>query len=226
MKKSEIEILIPTFNEAGNIEKVISDLIAEGFNNITILDANSKDDTASIAKNLGCRVILDKKDMKGFGASVINALNNLNFDYFVIFDGDNSFNPNAIQKMMNEMMAGADFVFGSRYLNGNTSDDDTLITKFGNFFFTNLVRVLFSMNTSDVMFLYVLGKKKNIKKLNLKRKDFTICTEFLVKCYRNFECKEILSKERKRLYGSSKVNKFLDGLKVLINILSLYFQKK
>ena len=81
MKKSEIEILIPTFNEAGNIEKVISDLIAEGFNNITILDANSKDDTASIAKNLGCRVILDKKDMKGFGASVINALNNLNFDY-------------------------------------------------------------------------------------------------------------------------------------------------
>ena len=226
MKKSEIEILIPTFNEAGNIEKVISDLIAEGFNNITILDANSKDDTASIAKNLGCRVILDKKDMKGFGASVINALNNLNFDYFVIFDGDNSFNPNAIQKMMNEMMAGADFVFGSRYLNGNTSDDDTLITKFGNFFFTNLVRVLFSMNTSDVMFLYVLGKKKNIKKLNLKRKDFAICTEFLVKCYRNFKCKEILSKERKRLYGSSKVNKFLDGLKVLINILSLYFQKK
>ena len=226
MKKSEIEILIPTFNEAGNIEKVISDLIAEGFNNITILDANSKDDTASIAKNLGCRVILDKKDMKGFGASVINALNNLNFDYFVIFDGDNSFNPNAIQKMMNEMMAGADFVFGSRYLNGNTSDDDTLITKFGNFFFTNLVRVLFSMNTSDVMFLYVLGKKENIKKLNLKRKDFTICTEFLVKSYRNFKCKEILSKVRKRLYGSSKVNKFLDGLKVLINILSLYFQKK
>ena len=82
------------------------------------------------------------------------------------------------------------------------------------------------MNTTDVMFLYVLGKKKNIQKLNLKRKDFTICTEFLVKCYRNFECKEILSKERKRLYGSSKVNKFLDGLKVLINILSLYFQKK
>ena len=59
MKKGEIEILIPTFNEAGNIEKVISDLIIEGFNNITILDANSKDDTARIAKNLGCRVILD-----------------------------------------------------------------------------------------------------------------------------------------------------------------------
>ena len=179
MKKGEIEILIPTFNEAGNIEKVISDLIIEGFNNITILDANSKDDTARIAKNLGCRVILDKKDMKGFGASVINALNNLNFDYFVIFDGDNSFNPNAIQKMMNEMMDGADFVFGSRYLNGNTSVDDTLITKFGNFFFTKLVRLLFNMNTSDVMFLYVLGKKENVQKLNLKRKDFTICTLFL-----------------------------------------------
>ena len=134
MKKNEIEILIPTFNEAGNIEKVIRDLIAEGFNNITILDANSEDDTVKVAKNLGCRIILDKKNIRGFGASVINALNNLNFDYFVIFDGDNSFNPDAIQKMMNEMTGGADFVFGSRYLNGNTSDDDTLITKLGNFF--------------------------------------------------------------------------------------------
>ena len=78
--------------------------------------------------------------------------------------------------------------------------------------------------TGSVDYLYkVIDKKVGS---NLKRKDFTICTEFLVKCYRNFKCKEILSKERKRLYGSSKVNKFLDGLKVLINILSLYFQKK
>ena len=110
-------------------------------------------------------------------------------------------------------------------MNNTKSEDDTLITKFGNFFFTKLINILFKINTSDVLFFYVVGKKENIKKLDLRQKDFTICTEFLVKCYKNFKCKEILSVERKRLFGISKVNKVSDGIKFLINILSLYFEK-
>ena len=51
----------------------------------------------------------------------------------------------------------------------------------------------------------------------------TICTEFLIKSYRDFKCKEILSKERKRLSGVSKVNKVFEGIKILGNILKLYF---
>ena len=50
MNKNEIEILIPTFNEEGNIEKVIIELNEEGYENITILDGNSKDKTVEIAK--------------------------------------------------------------------------------------------------------------------------------------------------------------------------------
>ena len=128
--------------------------------------------------------------------------------------------------MYNEILNDADFVFGTRYLNDTKSDDDTLITKFGNFFFTKLVNILFKIKTSDVLFFYVLGKKENVTKLNLKQRDFTICTEFLIKSYKNFKCKEILSKERKRLYGVSKINKVFDGIKILINILIMYFKIK
>ena len=226
MIKNEIEILIPTFNEEGNIEKVIEDLNNEGYDNITLLDANSTDQTVSIAKRYNCRIILDEPNIKGFGNSIINGLNKLNSQYFCIFDGDNSFNPKSITEMSEEINKGADFVFGTRYLNNTKSDDDTLITKFGNFFFTKLVCILFSINTSDVLFFYVFGKKENVSKLNLKQGDFTICTELLIKSYKNFKCKEILSKERKRLYGISKVNKFFDGVKILINILILYFKIK
>ena len=74
-----------------------------------------------------------------------------------------------------------------------------------------------------MLFFYVLGKKENIAKLDLKQQDMRICTEFLIKSYRNFKCKEILSKERKRFYGVSKVNKVFEGLKILGNILKLYF---
>ena len=55
--KDDIEILIPTFNEEGSIEKTIIDLKNNGYNFITILDAQSEDKTVNIAKNLGCKII-------------------------------------------------------------------------------------------------------------------------------------------------------------------------
>ena len=222
--KNNIEILIPTLNEEGNIEKVINELKIEGYNNITILDANSTDRTVEIAKDNDCRIILDDQNTSGFGGSVINGLNNLQYEYFCIFDGDNSFNPKAISKMLDEISSGADFAFGTRYLDGNKSEDDTMVTKFGNFFFTNLVRFLFKINTTDLLFLYVVGKRENVSKLNLKQQDFRFCTEFLIKCYRDFNCKEVLSKERKRYSGVSKVNKIFDGMKFLTNIGIMYFK--
>tara|TARA_B100001248_G_C27301296_1_gene417292 strand:- start:69 stop:746 length:678 start_codon:yes stop_codon:yes gene_type:complete len=221
MYKDNIEILIPTFNEADNIEQVIKELNDEGYYKITILDANSKDNTVEIAKKYDCKIILDDTTIKGFGGSVINGLNNLSCEYFCIFDGDNSFNPRQISEMYDKVNSGHDFVFASRYLNHEKSEDDTLFTKFGNYFFTKLVRIFFQINTSDVLFLYVLGKKSNVKKLNLVEKDYSICTEFIIKAYKEFECTEILSKERKRLHGDSKVNKVLAGLTLLINIIRL-----
>ena len=222
--KNNIEILIPTLNEEGNIEKVINELKSEGYINITLLDANSTDQTVKIAENNGCRIILDGPNISGFGGSVINGLNNLNHEYFCIFDGDNSFNPKAISEMMDKISNGADFAFGTRYLDNNKSEDDTIITKFGNFFFTKLVRYLFKINTTDLLFLYVVGKKENVSKLNLKQQDFIFCTEFLIKCYKDFNCKEVLSQERKRYSGVSKVNKIFDGIKLLTNIFQMYFE--
>ena len=95
--KNKIEILIPTFNEEGNIEKVIRELNYEGYNNITILDANSTDKTVEVTKKNNCRVILDEPNISGFGGSVINGLKNLQHEYFCIYDGDNSFDPKLYQ---------------------------------------------------------------------------------------------------------------------------------
>jgi dolichol-phosphate mannosyltransferase len=223
--KNDIEILIPTLNEEKNIFQVVQELKNEGYKNITILDANSSDKTVEIAKEIGCKIILDEPGTSGFGPSIINGLKNLEHKYFCIFDGDNSFNPKAISEMLDVISNGADFAFGTRYLNNTKSEDDTIITQFGNFFFTKLINILFNIKTSDVLFFYVVGKRKNLEKLELKQKDFRICTEFLIKCYKHYNCKEVLSVERKRLFGASKVNKVSDGIKFLINIFSLYFKK-
>ena len=111
--KENIEILIPTLNEEGNIEKVINELKLEGYNNITVLDGNSRDRTVEIATKNGCRVHVDDPGILGFGGSVINGLKNLKQEYFCIFDGDNSFNPIAFCVLLTVISNGADFVFGT-----------------------------------------------------------------------------------------------------------------
>ena len=226
MHQNDIEILIPTFNEGNNIGSVIKELNNEGYFKITVLDANSTDKTVEVAKELNCKIILDDTSIKGFGGSLINGLKNLTSDYFCIYDGDGSFDPKDIINMIDKINLGNDFVFASRYLNNQKSDDDTIITRFGNFLFTLMVQILFKIKTTDVLFLYVLGKKSKVDQLNLQQQDFSICTEFVIKAYKNYSCSEIFSKERKRLSGESKVNKFMDGLKIMINIIRIYFTKK
>jgi len=222
--KDDIEILIPTFNEEGSIEKTVIDLKNNGYNFITILDAQSEDNTVNIAKNLGCKIIIDENKKMGFGYSVINGINNSNKKYCCIFDGDGSFDSNSISLMSEELARGLDFVFCSRYLGGKKSDDDTFITEFGNFFFTKLIRILFKFNITDALFLYCISETEKFKKLKLTSYDFRICTEILIKAHKIFLCKEIFSKERKREFGTSKVNKILDGLKLLQNIFIHFFK--
>ena len=216
--KNKIEILIPTYNEEGNIKSTIIELKKNGFRNITILDAQSEDNTVLVAKKLNCKIIIDKKKKIGFGHSLINGFKSSKHKYCCIFDGDGSFNPKAINKMIVKIKKGNDFIFGSRYLGGNKSDDDTFITTIGNFFFTKLISLLFNFKTTDALFLYTLAETKKWKSLKLKEQDFKICTEILIKANNAFICKEVFSKERKRKYGVSKVNKIQDGVNLLKNI--------
>ena len=67
--------------------------------------------------------------------------------------------------MINKINEGFDFVFCSRYKNNNISEDDTIIRKIGNYFFIKIINILFNINTTDALFLYVIGKTKNFLSL-------------------------------------------------------------
>ena len=126
--------------------------------------------------------------------------------------------------MYQEIENGTDFIFCSRYLGGEKSEDDTIVTKFGNYFFTLLINILFNFKITDALFLYCMAETKNFKKLDLSSHDFRICTEILIKANKEFICKEIFSKESKREFGASKVNKINDGLKLMQNIFKYFFR--
>ena len=222
VNKSDVEILVPTLNEEGNIKNTIRGIKDNGFDNIKILDGNSSDNTKEFAESLGCQVILEtEKKYQSFGGAIVSAVNKSKFKYCCVFDGDGSFDPSSLNIMLDKINQNYEFVFCSRYLGNQVSEDDTLLTKIGNIFFTNFVRIFFRMKTTDVLFLYFMAKTENLRQINCKMFDFRICIEILIHAYRNFNCIEVFSKEKKRIFGESKVNKFLDGLKILSYLIIL-----
>ena len=85
-----------------------------------------------------------------------------------------------------------------------------------------LVQVLFKCKISDALFFYPLFRKDILEKINLSSQDFTLCLELPAVVHANdFKYKEILSLERERYAGVTKVNAFFDGFKILIGMFKL-----
>ena len=125
-------IIIPTFNERGNISALISALLEQfkGIQHdlhILIVDDNSPDGTADVVRSLQARndnLHLLTGQKAGLGAAYIrgmdHALKVLQADLVFEMDADFSHKPEDIPRLLSEIEAGADFVIGSRYVPGGS----------------------------------------------------------------------------------------------------------
>ena len=105
------------------------------------------------------------------------------------------------------------------------SDDDTFLTTVGNFIFSMIGKIFFSLRLSDILYTFLLGKTYAFKNLDLKSDDFCLCVEMPIKARRlgmNFI--DTPSYERKRIAGKKKVNEFRDGFKILIYMIKSFFR--
>ena len=94
---------------------------------------------------------------------------------------------------------------------------------FGNFIFSTLGNLLFSVKLSDILFTYILGKTSSFRSLNLKCKDFCLCVEIPINAKKmNASYRDIPSYERKRIGGNKKVSEFRDGFKILIYMIKRF----
>ena len=105
------------------------------------------------------------------------------------------------------------------------SDDDTFLTKIGNFIFSTIGNIFFSLNLSDILYTFLLGKTESFKKLDLKSNDFCLCVEMPIKAKRlGMNIIDTPSYERKRIAGQKKVDEFKDGFKILTYIIKSFFK--
>jgi len=218
-----LTLVIPAKNEKESLPSVLQELEQYNLKKIIVLEKEDGETINSISK-FGCNVIFQKN--KGYGAALIEGINNVESQFFCIFNADGSFNPVELSSMLKKLEnENADFIFASRYEKGCKSDDDTIITKLGNFIFTKLGKIFFKLKISDILYTFVVGSTKAFKELNLKNQDFSFCVELPIKANRmNFKLLTSKSHERPRIGGKKKVNAFKDGILILISMINLFFK--
>ena len=218
-----ITLIIPAKYEKESLPSVLLELKKFPFNIMVILEPADHETIDSI-KNFDCTII--HQTNKGYGDALILGIKSVKTEYFCIFNADGSFNPIEISGMYSSLKdKDGDIIFGSRYEKNATSEDDTLVTKVGNFIFTKLGKILFKLPITDILYTFVLGKTKMTLDLNLQSQDFAFCVELPIKAQRkNYKIFSTPAHERARIAGKKKVNAIRDGLYILKKMIFMFLK--
>jgi len=218
-----ITLIIPAKYEKESLPSVLLELKKFPFNIMVILEPADHETIDSI-KNFDCTII--HQTNKGYGDALILGIKSVKTEYFCIFNADGSFNPIEISGMYSSLKdKEADIIFGSRYEKNATSEDDTLVTKVGNFIFTKLGKILFKLPITDILYTFVLGKTKMTLDLNLQSQDFAFCVELPIKAQKkNYKIFSTPAHERARMAGKKKVNAIRDGLYILKKMIFMFLK--
>ena len=219
-----LTLIIPAKNEAESLPNFLNEIQHLDINIIVVLQEEDKDTQNSIKNLPNIKILIQK--INGYGAAIIEGLNNSKTDYSCIINADGSMDPKYLKPML-EKCIGKDLIFASRYDKpGGGSEDDTFITLIGNKMFSLLGNLIFNLKISDILYTFILGKTKSFQKLELKYHDFRLCVELPIKAKkRELTYSTIPSYERSRIAGKKKVNWFLDGWLILFGMLSFIFKK-
>lgn len=214
MNYADVCILIPTLNEVATIGELINDFKKEGFSNILVIDGNSRDGTAQIAKTEGARVILQTG--KGKGQAVIQAFEVIESPYVVMVDGDGTYLAREALSLLKPVLEGkVDHVIGSR-LEHYSTGAFTKLNLVGNRLINMFFDLAYGVQLTDILSGYRAFTLESVRELELNKTGFEIETEISVEC--------ILKKQRveeipitylpRSEKGATKLNPVKDGIRI------------
>ena len=219
---TNLTIVIPAKYESESLPVVLDQFIDKSYDVCVVLE-KSDTETINSIREKNCRIVYQSK--KGFGNALIEGINSSQTEYFCIFNADGSMEINEIDIMLEKISnSDCDIIFASRYEKNSKSDDDTIVTWIGNKIFTLIGKIFFSLNITDILYTFVLGKTKEVKELNLNQNDFRFCVELPIKAKKKgLNLCTITAHEKKRIAGKKKVNALRDGFLILSHMLFLFF---
>jgi glycosyltransferase involved in cell wall biosynthesis len=215
----KVSVVMPTLNEAANLEHVLPKL-PDWIHELIIVDGRSTDDTVEVAKRLrpGARIVMEKR--KGKGAALQAGFRCATGDVIVIIDADGSMNPDEMVLLVGALLAGADMAKGSRFIEGGGSSDLSLFRTFGNWALTTVVRYFYHCRFSDLCYGYVAFWRRSLPLLESGCDGFEIEAMLCVRALLNhLKITEVASWESRRVHGESNLRAVPDGWRVLKTIM-------
>jgi len=222
MKK--ITALIPCYNEAEGIADVIAKfptekLAAYGFTlEVLVIDNNSSDDTAAIARAAGARVITEPKQGKGNAIRTGFYSIGEDTDYVVMLDGDDTYSSAEIFRLIEPIDAGfAKVIIGSRMHGKMRPGAMKKFNHFGNRVYSRLVRTVYNVTVTDVLTGYYAWSRDVIEELrpHLQSQGFAIEMEMVTKMARlGYQIYSVPVSYDPRL-GESSLSPISDGIRIL-----------
>ena len=214
MTNENVCILLPTLNEEATIGQVIREFRSEGFDNILVIDGNSKDRTREIADAEGARVVVQTG--KGKGQAIKQAFDLIEEDYVVMADGDGTNLAKDVHVVLGPVLEGkADHVMGNRLVDYEEGAF-TRLNLLGNKLINKMFGMAYGVWLDDILTGYRAFNKKAIKSFELKKLGFEVESEITIESVK----KDLRIEEVPTTYlarhsgGATKLNPLKDGLRI------------
>jgi glycosyltransferase involved in cell wall biosynthesis len=227
-----VSVVIPAKNEALNLPHVFAALPKDLYE-VILVDGNSTDDTIAVASKLRPDITIIGQTRKGKGNALACGFAAASGDFIVMLDADGSTDPAEIPRFVEALRQGADFAKGSRFMAGGGSSDISHFRQMGNFFLNKVVNLIYGTRYTDLCYGYNAFRRECLSVMNLDAGDvagvdgdtmlwgdgFEVETLINVRIAKaGLQVAEVPSFERSRYHGTSNLNAFSDGIRVLRTI--------
>lgn len=204
-------IIIPAFNEARSVGRVIDDIPMEHVAEIIVVDNGSSDDTAEVARRHGARVVSEQR--RGYGSACLRGLASMDrsSDIVVFLDADYSDYPEDLTSILQPILDDeADLVLGSRVMGSREPGALQWNQRLGNALACGLILWLYGTRFTD-MGPFRAARRSSFEAMKMSDPTFGWNAEMQVKAIRDrLRIREVPVRYRRRI-GSSKISGTIKG---------------
>lgn len=228
----KITVLIPCLNEEAGIATVISSIPLQKLSRngfcceALVIDNNSSDNTAMVARAAGARVVTETRKGKGYAIRTGFQSISGDTDYVVMIDGDNTYRPEEILRLIELLESKfCTVVLGSRLYGKIAPGSMYALNKFGNHLYSLLVRMLYGVKVTDALSGFYAWNYQAVLNLkpHLTSSGFTIEMEMITKMAKLGEEIYTVPVSYNARLGESNLNPFKDGARILAVLLKNLF---
>lgn len=224
--RPSIALLLPTLNELKGLEAIVPFIERSLVDDIIVIDGRSTDGTIEYAMAMGLTVVSQLRP--GLQFAIFDVASALPHDYVIEFSPDGNCKADQLPELVAKIHEGYDHVVVSRYLDHAVSEDDHVITAFGNWMFSRLMRPLANFPVTDALNIYRGYRRQILLDPDLEFYMRGPVLEPLITgicALRGSRAAEIPGDEPVRIGGVTKRSILYNGSMILLMIFRLYLRK-